>query len=116
MYSLRVLNISNSGAATGWQEFVRSCFSLQEIGPCDMSAGTNFSAAFSGCTNLRRMQGTGIKVTVSFQQCLLDATAIDEIFTNLAVVSGQTITVSQNPGSSTCNTAIATGKGWTVVI
>lgn len=115
MYSLRRLDMTNTGAVTGWQEFVRSCYSLAEIGPCDMSSGTNFSAAFSGCYNLRRMQGTSIKVTVSFQQCALDATAIDEIFTNLAVVVGQTITVSQNPGSSTCNTAIATGKGWTVV-
>jgi len=116
MYSLRRLDMINTGAVTGWQEFVRSCSALAEIGPCSMSSGTNFSAAFSGCYNLRRMQGTGIKVSVSFNQCALDATAIDEIFTNLAIVVGQTITVSQNPGSSTCNTAIATGKGWTVII
>lgn len=115
MYSLRRLDMANTGAVTGWQEFVINCSALAEIGPCNMSSGTNLSAAFNGCYNLRRMQGTGIKVSVSFQQCALDATAIDEIFTNLATVSGKTITVSQNPGSSTCTTSIATTKGWTVV-
>jgi len=115
MNNLIRLDLNNTGAITGWQEFVRSCFALTEIGPMDMSSGTNFTAAFVGCYNLRRMQGTGIKVTVSFNQCQLDATAIDEIFTNLAVVAGQTITVSQNPGSSTCTPSIATTKGWTVV-
>jgi hypothetical protein len=115
MVSLRKLNLSNTGAITGWREFCRGNFALQEIGPCDMGAATELSLAFNACYNLRRMQGTGIKVTVSFQGCALDATAIDEIFTNLAVVVGQTITVSQTPGAATCNTAIATGKGWTVV-
>ena len=39
------------------------------------------------------------------------------MFTSLGTASGsQTITITGNPGSATCNTFIATSKGYTVVI
>ena len=42
MYNLIRLDLNNTGAITGWQELVRNCFSLTEIGPMDMSSGTKF--------------------------------------------------------------------------
>jgi hypothetical protein len=46
----------------------------------------------------------------------LSATTIDAIFTALPVVVGKTINVGGNPGSATCTPAIATAKGWTVIV
>ena len=39
---------------------------------------------------------------------------LDELFESLATVSGKTIDVSGTVGASTCDTTIATSKGWTV--
>ena len=47
----------------------------------------------------------------------LSATSLNDLFTSLGTASGsQTITVTGNPGAPTCNTSIATSKGFTVVI
>lgn len=52
----------------------------------------------------------------SYLNQLLDATALNEIFTNLGTAfSGATITITGNPGAGTCNQSIATSKGWTVI-
>jgi hypothetical protein len=46
--------------------------------------------------------------------CKLGATELNEIYTNLPVVVGQTITVSNNVGTTGDDPTIATAKGWTV--
>jgi hypothetical protein len=58
----------------------------------------------------------GAKVTHSYVNQLLGATALNEIFTNLGTAnSGASITITGNPGAATCNQSIATAKGWTVI-
>jgi len=65
---------------------------------------------------LRRSLLTGATRSHSYANQLLDATALDEIFTNLGTAfSGSTITITGNPGASSCTQSIATTKGWTVV-
>ncbi len=92
------------------------CSSLRVIGALDLSNFTSFTEWFTACTSLVRSMVTGVKVTHSYANCSLSATALNEIFTNLASgVTGQTITVTGNPGAATCDTSIATAKGWTVV-
>lgn len=47
---------------------------------------------------------------------MLNSDQLNNVFTNLGTAAGvQTITITGNPGAATCNTAIATAKGWTVV-
>lgn len=47
----------------------------------------------------------------------LSATALNQLFTDLPTVpTARTINVRGNPGSSTCNTSIATAKNWVVTI
>jgi hypothetical protein len=70
---------------------------------------------FSNAYNLRRIEGGNIPITFTISGCNFEATEIDELFTDLPTVSGKTVTVSNNPGSATCTTTIATSKGWTVV-
>ncbi len=65
---------------------------------------------------LRRSLLTGATRTHSYANQLLDAAALNEIFTNLGTAAGaQNITITGNPGAGTCNQTIATAKGWTVI-
>ena len=95
----------------------RSIYTLQEIPAWDLSGVTNFNAAFTNCTSLSRCRATGIAKTISFANCSLGSTALDEIYTNLADLTGltgQTITVTGNYGTSGDDPTIATAKNWTV--
>jgi hypothetical protein len=59
---------------------------------------------------------SGMRFSFTVANCQLSAVALNEIFTGLPVVTGQTITVTGNYGTSQAgyNPSIATSKGWTV--
>jgi len=104
------------GPVTDCTSAFNACNSLQEIGPMDLSSVTVATSMLTACSSLRKSGIHGIKVTHSYANCSLPASALNEIFTNLASgVTGQTITVTGNPGAATCTPSIATAKGWTVV-
>lgn len=69
---------------------------------------------FNGCSSLSNIDITNMKVSFSVGNCKLSADRLNEIYSNLATVTGQTITVTGNYGTATDNPAIATAKGWTV--
>ena len=95
---------------------------LQEIPAYDFSALSvplnNNEIFFEGNqqrpSQLQRVQITGIASTFSLRFASLSAAALDELMTNCATVTGKTMNLSNNPGASTCDTTIATNKGWTV--
>lgn len=99
--------------ATG---FINSCTNLRQVGPLDFSSVTTITAAaFAGnCYSLTKCNISGIKVSVLFTNCSMSATELDALYTSLATVSGQTITVTGNYGTTGDNPSIATAKGWTV--
>lgn len=102
------------GAVTNMSYMFRDCYSLQSIPLFNTTSVTNMSGMFSTCQSLARSQITGTAVSISYQDCNLSASALNEVFTNLATVTGQTITITGNPGAATCDRTIATAKGWTV--
>lgn len=63
-----------------------------------------------------RIPVTGMRFSFSVASCKLSAVALNEIFTGLPTVTGQTITVTGNYGVNQAeyNPSIATAKGWTV--
>lgn len=61
-----------------------------------------------------RIAAKDFRFSFSVAFCKLSAAALNEIYTNLPTVVGQTITVSNNYGTTGDNPAIATAKGWTV--
>lgn len=69
------------------------------------------SLVFNGCNFAA---GAAAPIALNFSG--LDAEALNALFTSLDTVTGKTITVTGSVGASTCNTSIATAKGWTVVI
>ena len=79
-----------------------------------MSSGTNFVNFALNCNGLKRCQATGISRSTTFANCTLGPDELNEIYTNLATVTAQTITVSGNYGTASDNPSIATAKGWTV--
>lgn len=122
-YSLqRIPGITiQSGQISGTIEFsdvFRQCFSLSRIGPVDLTGNTGITSLaniFNGAKSLQRIGVIGFNQTFTIADCNLDTAALDELFTNLATVTGKTITITGNSGAATCDTSIATAKGWTVV-
>lgn len=77
---------------------------------------TSFSNWLPDAKQITKSLAFGAKVSHSYSNQLLDANALNEIFTNLGTAnSGATITITGNPGVNTCNQSIATSKGWTVI-
>lgn len=58
----------------------------------------------------------GSSPQIDIQYCSLDADALNLLFSDLPALTGKTIRITGNPGASTCDTTIATSKGWTVTI
>lgn len=105
-------------AVTNMTGVFSGCSSLQTIPPMDtsgVSSSVNFSSAYIA-GGLTRIQATGQRFTFSVASQRLSAVALNEIFTGLPTVTGQTITVTGNYGINEAgyNPTIATAKGWTV--
>lgn len=118
-FSLRNLNLTgwNTSAVTNATNMFATCYSLDKIPALNLSAvNTITSASFcSNSVSLTRMQATGINVSVSVANCMLGASALNEIYTNLSANgTGKTITVTGNYGTASDDPSIATAKGWTV--
>jgi surface protein len=116
-YSLQTVPLFNTVAVTTMSQMFYGCYSLQTVPALVTTAVTSsssFSSMFSSCENLSRIKAKNFRFTFSVASCKLSATALDEIYTNLPTVTGQTITVTGNWGTATDDPTIATAKGWTV--
>ncbi len=111
--SLKSIPLLTTNLATSMGSMFFNCYSLQSIPAINCSASTNMGNFARNCDSMKRCLATGIKAT-TWINGTLSATALNEIYTNLATVTGQTITVSGNYGTASDNPAIATAKGWTV--
>jgi surface protein len=112
--SLKEIPAFNTSAVTQFHIMFNDCPSLQTIPALNMSSGTNFVNFALSCNGLKRCQATGISRSVTFANCTLGPDELNEIYTNLATVTGQTITVTGNYGTAGDDPTIATAKGWTV--
>ena len=113
---LQTVPLFNTASVTNMSTMFSGCNSLTAIPALVTTAVTtgNFNNMFQTCNSLARIEAKDFKFTFSVASCKLSATALDEIYTNLPTVVGQTITVTGNYGTATDNPAIATAKGWTV--
>jgi len=115
--SLQTVPLFNTVSATNMNNMFSSCNGLVAVPALVTTAvtsATNFSSMFINCNSVARIQAKNFRFTFSVADCKLSATALNEIYTNLPIVVGQTITVTGNYGTATDNPAIATAKGWTV--
>jgi hypothetical protein len=131
---------NNTKVVTSVGSLFSSCASIEIAPLLDTSNVTNnMTSMFAGCANLKTIPAystasctsmlnfcntaysvtrilTPIKFTNSIANLKLSADALNELFTILPTVTGQTLTITGNPGTATCDTSIATAKGWSVVI
>lgn len=113
-FGLLYVPLFPTSACTNFSLFATNS-GLREVPAYDLSAVTTISTPFSGCASLSRFLATGLTRGISFSGCNLSTAAINEMFTGLGTAFGaQTVTTTSNYGTPG-NTAIATGKGWTVV-
>jgi len=112
-----VINITTSSLLTAMTSAFSGCFLLDGVNISNCSGVTTLVQMFNLATNVKSIILSGLTRGVTVDDCLMEATAIDALFTSLGTASGsQTISVRRNPGSETCNTSIATTKGFTVVV
>ena len=97
----------------------RDCGALVEIGEIDVSS---VSAAYILSTiifnnmSIASSKIIGAKFGHSYENSNLSANSINAIFENLqTITTEEIITITGNWGADTCDTTIATTKGWTVV-
>jgi hypothetical protein len=111
------LSTANVNAASSMVNMFNACSSLSNIGTIvgnAVPASTSYNTMFATCTSLSRADLQQFDFTFTIANCNFGATDLNNIFSNLATIVAQTITVTGNPGAATANTTIATGKGWTV--
>lgn len=107
----------NTSNCTAMSEIFRGCNNLEEFPAFDLSkitSSANLNQQPFQCFSMKRHRGTGARFTHSIANCQLSAQALNEYYTNLPTVSGQTLTVSGNWGTATDDPSIATAKGWTI--
>ncbi|TXI88388.1 MAG: hypothetical protein E6Q36_05675 [Chryseobacterium sp.] len=85
-------------------------------------ASYNFASAtagqldFASAYSLEWIYATPPTISHSLAHNSLSTNALNDYFSRLPIAVAQTIAVTGNPGSATCNTTIATLKGWVVII
>ena len=97
------------------------CYSLREIVFTDCSnvitVTTGSQGTFNLCYSLSKLIMPGMTIGFHITGCNLTAQALNDLFNSLGTASGaQEIIVTGNPGASTCDTSIATAKGFSVTI
>lgn len=105
--------------ANPFRQMFASTYSLTSVGPLDFSGATGFDNANNTNTPfyqsaIENCEVTGIAYSISFYELNLSGAALDQIYTNLETVTGQTIVVTRCYGVGDDTPSIATAKGWTV--
>ena len=121
-YSLQSVNLSNLPNLTTAANMFNGCYSLQSVNLSNLSKLTTATSMFgatveSTCLrSLRRIVTPGITVGFALLYGAMQAQELNALFTSLGTASGaQTIDIRIQPGSATCDTSIATAKGYTVL-
>jgi surface protein len=115
--SLLTLPLLDTSGVVDFNNMVSGNRKLRVFPAYDMSAATSSTntQAWGLSNSLSRIQATGIKYTINIGSTPLNSAELNEVYTNLATVSGQTITVTGCRGVDADDPTIATAKGWTVV-
>lgn len=132
---------SNSSGVTNITAMLRYCKSLTTIPNYIFGniTGTSFNAVFEYCDSLQILPNITVgslytanptivekcyslkrmlmplRFTFSVANAKMSASALNEMYSILPTVTGQTVTVTGNYGVSGDDPSIATSKGWTVV-
>ena len=115
--SLRNIGLITTGLGlTTIANMFINAYNVEDVELTECTNVTTTTNAFSQNRNLKRCILTNLTVGVSIINGKMSATALNSFMTALGAANGaQTLSISGNPGSLTCDTSIGTGKGYTVV-
>ena len=105
----------DTSGCTGYALLFYRCTLLESIGVLDCTTITNMALIVALCPALSSGIFLNASVSFSLLNCNFDAAGLDAIYTALGDGTGQTITVTGNPGVGGDDPSIATAKNWTVV-
>ena len=121
-YALQSVDLPSLPVLTNATNMFYSCFALQSVDLPSLSALTTVTSMFgttaegSSLRSLRKIVTSNITVGFILQYGAMQAQEINTLFTGLGTASGaKTIDIRNQPGSATCDTSIATAKGYTVL-
>ena len=107
--------ITTSSSLTSIRQMFLYCVLVEEVEITDCSGITDTLNSFLYAYSLRSLILTGLTVGIDLRYTMLEADALDAFFTALGTANGsQTITITNTPGAATCDTTIATNKGFTI--
>jgi surface protein len=121
--ALETVPLFNTAKVTTMSSMFSGCLALQTLPAFNAGAAITASSgytsmfgtsSFNALRSLSKIEATGFKFTFSIANCKLSSAKLNELYTNLATVTGQTITVTGNYGVAGDDPTIATAKGWTV--
>ena len=114
----RLPDILDFSHVTNATYLFNNCTSLTRLPDIlDFSQVTNAPYLFSYCTSLTRLPATGLKVSSTVQRTAMGFAALNNFFEGLGTANaGATINITECPGRTSCDTSIATSKGWTVIM
>lgn len=118
-YALAYVDLSPLAGApiTSLSNIFSGCSSLAEadLTPFNGAPITAISNAFYACISLSSLKMPS-PITFSVASCKLSAAALDALYTSLPTVTGKTLTVTGNYGTTGHTPSIATAKGWTITV
>jgi len=112
---IKSIYLTGSADVTDWYRAFRSNTQLCRLEIVGINSSATFSQTFDAADSLQELKAPGIAQDIDLSDSHgLTAESLNAIFSDLATVSGKTIDVRNTVGASTCDTSIATNKGWTV--
>jgi len=117
---LENVSLTTTSALISMASMFNGCSNLTKVTGLDMSgptAASGFTSMFLNCPRLGRigvLSGKGPRFTMTLAGTFLDTAALNDFYTQLPTVTGQTLTVTNVPGTLGDDPTIATAKGWTV--
>jgi surface protein len=114
-YALTSVPLFDTSSATNMAGFLYSCRKVINIPALDLGSATNLSGYPFYIGGGGRLEAINIISSFSMPGMNMTAVALNEVYTNLATVVGQTIEVIDNLGTTNDDPSIATAKGWTVI-
>jgi hypothetical protein len=107
--------ITGSADVTDWFRAFKTTTNLVRLEIDGINSSATYSDTFTAADSLQELKAPGIAQDIDLSDSHgLTAESLNAIFSDLATVTGKTIDVRSTVGASTCDTSIATNKGWTV--
>jgi hypothetical protein len=118
-YSLQTVPLFVTSAVTNMSNMFCGCGSLQSIPALSCGAVTTWTSFVASCPALAAAPLSGPAETFSMASCRMARDELVALFNGLGTVVGKTLTITGNwgvPYLSDPDKAIATDKGWTLVL